>query len=65
MFFMVPNFTHRIFDPLFCTGTQWIGDKVKASPLSTFPGHPGFVTSIRLLLSCCLSMYDNPSAELQ
>ena len=57
---MAPNFTHSIFDPLSCTGTQWIGDKV--SPLSTFPGHPGFITSIRLLLSSCLSMYNIQSA---
>ena len=26
--FMAPNFKHSIFDPLSCTGTQWIGDKV-------------------------------------
>ena len=26
--FMAPNFTHSIFDPLSCFGTQWVGDKV-------------------------------------
>jgi hypothetical protein len=26
--FMAPNFPHSIFDPLSCTGTQWIIDKV-------------------------------------
>ena len=26
--FMAPNFTQIIFDPLSCTGTQWIVDKV-------------------------------------
>ena len=26
--FMAPNFPHSIFDPLSCTGTQWIVDKV-------------------------------------
>ena len=26
--FMAPNFRHSISDPLSCTGTQWIGDKV-------------------------------------
>ena len=26
--FTVPNFPRSIFDPLSCTGTQWIGDKV-------------------------------------
>ena len=26
--FMAPYFTHSIFDPLSCTGIQWIGDKV-------------------------------------
>ena len=26
--FMAPNFTHSIFDPLSCTGTQWIVDTV-------------------------------------
>ena len=25
---MAPNFPHSIFDPLSCTGTQWIVDKV-------------------------------------
>ena len=25
---MAPNFTYSIFDPLSCTGTQWIVDKV-------------------------------------
>ena len=25
--FMAPNFPHTIFDPLSCTGTQWIVDK--------------------------------------
>ena len=25
---MAPNLTHSIFDPLSCTGTQWIVDKV-------------------------------------
>ena len=62
--FMAPNFAHTIFDPLSCTGTKWIGDKL-VSPLITFPGHPGFINSIRLLLNSCLSMYDNPSAQPQ
>ena len=26
--FMAPHFPHSIFDPLSCTGTQWIVDKV-------------------------------------
>ena len=26
--FVAPNFTHIIFNPLSCTGTQWIEDKV-------------------------------------
>ena len=25
---MAPNFSHSIFDPLSCTGTQWIVDRV-------------------------------------
>ena len=68
MIFMTPNFTHGIFDPLSCTGTQWIGDEVMiklVSPLSTFLGHPGLKNFIRLLLSSCLSMYGNPSVQLQ
>ena len=51
--FMVPNITHSIFHPLSWTGAQWIRNKV--SPLSTFLAHPGFITSIRLLLNSCLS----------
>ena len=35
------------------------------SPLSASPGHPSFITSIRLLLSSCLSMHNNPSAQPQ
>ena len=62
--FMAPYFTHSIFDPLSCTGTKWIGAKVMINyaPLSTFPEHLGFITSIRLLLSSCLSMYNIQSA---
>ena len=39
----------------------WRHDKL-VSPLSTFPGHPGFITFIKLLLSSCLSMYNIQSS---
>ena len=56
----IKNQTHTLL-----WGWKRLEVEVEVSPLSTFPGHPGFITSIRLLLSSCLSMYDNPSAELQ
>ena len=57
--FIAPNFTHSIIDPLCCTGTQWIFDKVMIdhSPLCTYLWHSHCEISIWLQPSSCVSMY--------
>ena len=50
--FMAPNFTHSIFDPLSCTGTQWIGDKVMINESLHSPHFPDILASY-LPLDCC------------
>ena len=45
MIFMAPNFTHSIFDPLSCTGTQWIGDKVMINWSLHSPHFPDILAS--------------------
>ena len=61
--FMATNFPHSIFDPLSCTGTQWIVDKVVLKHfLHSVLWHSHSEIFIRLQPSNSLSMYAIQSA---